>query len=714
MSAGLEAVAIKNLQTLFVSRGVSAESLFSKYDIDGDGSLSLDEFSAALTSITGQSAPQAIVRAIVSALDSDGDGSLSLSEVISLVESNTDEEYSEGSGITVSDHPNPLYNGEYIPQHEVNGKPSFRNSEGAVLYYYNAGSGGAPSWSLDDRDQDGSNDWYRGGWTRVPSSGGLPLGHRRWVGVGKITISSISDPSEPGPSASEESASEPISPQDQAVSNTEIILSKATFSSLEDITFHFRVPQLPGDAWIGIIPSGIPHGDEAVNDMHDTSFVHLHGETTGEVSLPNPGPGEWTLRLHDTDNNGNEMAYVAFTVSGIETDPRPSITVVGGDSVPIDGPLEISFTGADENTAWVGIYGEGGAHENHNGWWKYLNGEQTPPSVPISGGNITFQPSERRSENIGMYQARLFANNGYEMIAQSRFEFVEEITLDSVTGQFSDILASIDPQSSSIEAIEAGRNKADAEIERKISSLPFSLQSPARRIWDARADAYQATMVAKLPPPETVAAGVAAAGIAAAALSSATRGTAPSYGGDTDDDAVVSDDSPGEQEETIAPNEAERTQAAALEQAPSQVPAKSPPPPPLGFEDVAPEPPSEPTTEATDQDPFSEVVRSFSEARLLSDQKRLVETHGGSWFEVSLEVMSVEKTFGIGLSEEYRGGSTLIAEVSPVGSPSFSCESEIRLPSSADPSTYKAGHEGVMRVSVQGWNSIRKRVILAS
>lgn len=708
MSAGLEAVAIKNLQTLFVSRGVSAESLFSKYDIDGDGSLSLDEFSAALTSITGQSAPQAIVRAIVSALDSDGDGSLSLSEVISLVESNTDEEYSEGSGITVSDHPNPLYNGEYIPQHEVNGKPSFRNSEGAVLYYYNAGSGGAPSWSLDDRDQDGSNDWYRGGWTRVPSSGGLPLGHRRWVGVGKITISSISDPSEPGPSASEESASEPISPQDQAVSNTEIILSKATFSSLEDITFHFRVPQLPGDAWIGIIPSGIPHGDEAVNDMHDTSFVHLHGETTGEVSLPNPGPGEWTLRLHDTDNNGNEMAYVAFTVSGIETDPRPSITVVGGDSVPIDGPLEISFTGADENTAWVGIYGEGGAHENHNGWWKYLNGEQTPPSAPISEGNITFQPSERRSENIGMYQARLFANNGYEMIAQSRFEFVEEITLDSVTGQFSDILASIDPQSSSIEAIEAGRVLADARIERKISRLPFSLQSPARRIWDARADAYQATMVANLPPPETVAAGVAAAGIAAAALSSATRETAPSHGGDTDDDAVVSDDLPGEQEETIAPTEAERIQAAALEQARAQVAATTPP------ASSPPEAPSEPATGATDQDPFSEVVRSFSEARLLSDQKRLVETHGGAWFEVSLKVLSVEKTFGIGLPEGYRGGSTLIAEVSPVGNPSFSCESEIRLPSSADSGTYKAGHEGVMRVSVQGWNSIRKRVILAS
>tara|TARA_Y100001934_G_scaffold161671_1_gene192853 strand:- start:2189 stop:4264 length:2076 start_codon:yes stop_codon:yes gene_type:complete len=691
MRDGLEAVAIKNLQSLLVSRGVSAESLFSKYDIDGNGSLSPDEFSAALVSITGQSAPEAIVRAIVSALDSDGDGSLSLPEVISLIESDTDEEYSEGSGITVSDHPNPMYNGVYTPQNEINGKPSFRNSEGAVLYFYNAGSGGAPSWSLDDRDQDGSNDWYRGGWTRVPSSGGLPLGHRRWVGVGKITISSDSGPSSPGPSSPES-----ISAQDQELSNTEINLSKASFSSSEEISFHFRVPQLPEDAWIGIIPSEIPHGNEAVNDMHDTSFVHLHGKTTGEAILPNPGPGEWTLRLHDSDNNGNEMAYVPFTVRGIEPATRPSITVVAGNTVPADGPLEISFTGVDDAAAWIGIYPEQNGHENHNGWWKYLNGEQTPPSTPISEGNITFQPSERRSESLGSYQARMFADNGYEMIAQTRFEYVEEITLDSITGQFSDILSSIDPQSSSVEAIEAARSKADAEIEGKISRLPFHLQSPARRIWDARADAYQAAIVARLPPADKVAAGVAAAGIAAAAISSATRETSTSYEGEP-------------MPETTSKQKAdvEKAKAVNVDEPASELETPRPPPEP-------PEVPSEPTTEAGDEDPFYEVVQSFSEARLMSDQKRLAEIHGGASYAVSLRVLSVEKTFGIGLSERYRGGSTLIAEVSPVGSPSFSCDSEIRLPLSADSSIYKEGHEEVMRVSVQGWNSIRKRIILGS
>ena len=58
-----------------------------------------------------------------------------------------------------------------------------------ILYFYNANSGGAPSWSLDDRLQDGSKDLYRGGWTRAMADGELPLGTRRWVGIGKVTIS---------------------------------------------------------------------------------------------------------------------------------------------------------------------------------------------------------------------------------------------------------------------------------------------------------------------------------------------------------------------------------------------------------------------------------------------------------------------------------------------------------------------------------------------
>ena len=195
MSGGIEAVAIKNLQTILKSRGISSEALFSKYDIDGNGSLNYEEFVAALTSITGQRAPQSIVNAIFSVLDSNGDGQIDLQEILVLVDGKTSDPYIEGSSLTITEHPNNIYNGLYEPKGELNGKPLFENINSAKLYYYNAGSGGAPSWSLDDRELDGTQDFYRGGWTRPPAGGGLPTGTRRWVGVGKITIQT-SSPSE--------------------------------------------------------------------------------------------------------------------------------------------------------------------------------------------------------------------------------------------------------------------------------------------------------------------------------------------------------------------------------------------------------------------------------------------------------------------------------------------------------------------------------------
>ena len=84
-----------------------------------------------------------------------------------------------GEKILVSEHSLPKYNGIYtIQTNEINGKPWYKNNSGCMLYFYNANSGGGASWSLDDRSQDGTNDWFRGGWIEPPNSGGPPLGTR--------------------------------------------------------------------------------------------------------------------------------------------------------------------------------------------------------------------------------------------------------------------------------------------------------------------------------------------------------------------------------------------------------------------------------------------------------------------------------------------------------------------------------------------------------
>ena len=189
MKTNIEAIAIKNLQEILRERGYNAEALFSKFDSDNNGTLSKNEFDSALRSITGQTAPQAIVNAIFGALDEDSSGSLELDELLSIIESGPSQSFSNGQSISIESHPDARFNGPYSQQEgQINNNPHFRNQNGCVLYAFSSDSGSSSSWNLDDRDQDGSNDWYRGGWTRAPTDGSLPLGVRRWVGVVKISL----------------------------------------------------------------------------------------------------------------------------------------------------------------------------------------------------------------------------------------------------------------------------------------------------------------------------------------------------------------------------------------------------------------------------------------------------------------------------------------------------------------------------------------------
>ena len=192
ISDKLVAAAMKNLEKLLISRGFTPESMISKFDFDGDGKINIDEFDQGLTKLTGSSAPRSYLQPIFSAIDINGNGNLEQSELMALlgIENKTAV---NSSSVFISDHPDGKYNGEYLIQSSmINGKSWYMNNSGCRLYFYNANDGGAPSWSLDDREQNGSNDWYGGGWTRVPADGNIPIGIRRFVGAGKIMISASS------------------------------------------------------------------------------------------------------------------------------------------------------------------------------------------------------------------------------------------------------------------------------------------------------------------------------------------------------------------------------------------------------------------------------------------------------------------------------------------------------------------------------------------
>jgi hypothetical protein len=598
VTSNIEAIALKNLQAILREKGYSAESLFSKYDFDGDGTLSKSEFESALRAITGQIAPNAIVNAVFGALDRDSDGSINLDEMLAVIDSGGTQELPQGKGVTVSEHPDEAYNGVYEAQvTQKNGRPWFVSPNGRVLFFYNANSGGAPSWSLDDREQDGSNDWYRGGWTRPPSGNAIPLGTRRWVGVGKITLS----PSGPGPQdSSRQPQSEPAA--------IEIRLARSSFKTDEQIDFTFTAPELPDDAWIGIVPAEIPHGDETVNDQHETAYKYLEGRTRGGFSLPNPGPGQWTIRLNDTDDNGREIAYTSFTVM------------------------------------------------------------DSPPPV--------------------------------------------QDDLSTVLSEIDGIIASLEDNAMSGEiSMAEARSSADSKFEARIDGLPSFVQNAARSVWDAKMDAFQIRIESRMPNAGTIAAGAATAAVAGG-VAAGMRGNAgaamPTPVSEHESSSDWHEDHHVEVTQDVDPPKRVRAPNRVTLPGESAEGITTPPAPQQTA--ATPQPPESPTVAAPPVVPptptLIEAAEAFAETRMLSERNQIKESHEGHSQEASIRISSIERTFGIGISDSYRGGSTLIAEAEGVG------EVEIRLPAGSDTSEYHARSEATLTVFIADWNAVRKRLIL--
>lgn len=102
--------------------------------------------------------------------------------------------------------------------------------------------------------------------------------------------------------------------QSQGTSRLE--LTQDSYAPGEILTVTVTVPaNFPWDAWIGVLPARVPHGDEAVNQQQALSYQHLEGRTRGAFHFRVPNePGIYDLRIHDRDVNGRETASVSFRV----------------------------------------------------------------------------------------------------------------------------------------------------------------------------------------------------------------------------------------------------------------------------------------------------------------------------------------------------------------------------------------------------------------
>lgn len=752
-SAVVEAVAIKNLQELLRKKGITAEALFTKYDLDGDGSIDQSEFKASLESITGQQAPDVILSAIFGAVDTNNDGTLNLEEILALLDGGPSEAVSDGSSVEVRNHPNAQYNGVYGSQPDkINGKTWYMNPSGARLYFYNANSGGAPSWSLDDREQDGSNDWYRGGWARPRADGSLPTGVRRWVGVGKISVTPSSPQaidSDPGITTLDEYSSDSdrnfvFAPEELTWTehNEYAMASGGQLASVTNAEENEQVTRIAGGnaVWIGGIRTGSGNGPGADHwhwsDGRPWTYTNWHpgepnnsGGGENRVHLGLQAPGTW----NDVGEGwrGAAVYELPVTASAPTTTPAQNIEIL--DASP-GQPIHFRINNRPSgNDAWVGVYRKGTRNEDHGENWRWLR------DIDPENATLPAQPE-------GEYSVRLFSDGGYSMLTEEQVTITSDSNL--VFDNFSD---GIQSTIASLEAdvmegkitVEQAREIADSEVEKQIGNLPFMLKSPARSLWKANADRMQIELTSQLAEKGgTIAAGAAIAGVAAGVTASTKMQDSfqeeNEYSSHDDWHEEYQVDVPDRVEvetEIEVPDQVEvetevnipeyedpddwyettKVNAGTRVSIPDRVTVGSRrrssfTTSPTRSEAV----PSVPTIAQETDDSSSElssmsaVADAFSVPRMrLSDQRKLAESLEGKSFDFQIKVTSdPERTFGIGIDDTYRGGMTVIGEVPEVG------EVEVRLPSGADSESLSKGRSSTISASFSGWNGIRKRLIV--
>jgi len=206
------------------------------------------------------------------------------------------------------------------------------------------------------------------------------------------------------------------------LSAVSLSVSRTILTPGEEFTVSFSAtPALPGDAWIGIVPSAVPHGSETVNDQNDLTYQYVQGRTSGTMAFRAPmAPGSYDMRMNDTDNNGREVAFVTVTVAGQAAQPVQPIQSQGEATLRLERnsfrpgeSIRVIFTapGHYAADAWVGLipsqtpHGSEAVNDQHDMTYQYV-------SKRTSGEMLFNAPGE-----AGTYDFRMndTDNNGREV-----------------------------------------------------------------------------------------------------------------------------------------------------------------------------------------------------------------------------------------------------------------------------------------------------------
>ncbi|WP_321276695.1 hypothetical protein [Thiomicrorhabdus indica] len=99
------------------------------------------------------------------------------------------------------------------------------------------------------------------------------------------------------------------------MNDNQLTLNKKSYAPGEKIILTFKAsPLLPNNTWIGMIPSHIHHGSQALNDKHDITYQTVYGKASGQMTFTTPKKaGKYDFRMSETTND-KEVASVTFIV----------------------------------------------------------------------------------------------------------------------------------------------------------------------------------------------------------------------------------------------------------------------------------------------------------------------------------------------------------------------------------------------------------------
>ena len=186
----------------------------------------------------------------------------------------------------------------------------------------------------------------------------------------------------------------------------ELWLERTSFEPGELIIVRFRAPtSFAADAWIGLVPAEVAHGEESFNDAHDLDYEYLQNRDSGELSFTAPEQlGDYDFRMHDTDLSGREAASVGFSVTGAVAAGELLVTITGATGAPLGAMAYDLFSpGRYDEILHSGTVNEP-APVAAGHYDLRLNAEPAPACGPIS--ILTFGSTASKWRAVGWTRSR--------------------------------------------------------------------------------------------------------------------------------------------------------------------------------------------------------------------------------------------------------------------------------------------------------------------